>query len=202
MARPKNTETRREQIVDGLLWVMAAKGYDRASIAEIAKAGRLTPGLVHYHFGSKQEILIAAVGRLAAGLGRRIEKRSLKAAPRPLPQLDAFIDAHLALGVDANPKAVATWVMLGAEAVRQREVREVFAKVLERNLERLDERVRAVLREQGARADRSGEISAALFAAIQGYFTLASTAPALTPPGTAADAVKVMARGLLRGGKS
>ena len=47
MARPSNTEERRQQIVQGLLRVMAERGYERASIAEIARAAGLTPGLVH-----------------------------------------------------------------------------------------------------------------------------------------------------------
>ena len=56
MARPSNTEERRQQIVEGLLRVMAERGYERASIAEIAKAAGLSPGLVHYHFTEKQEL--------------------------------------------------------------------------------------------------------------------------------------------------
>ena len=50
MARPRNTEERRRQIVDGLRLVMAENGYDGASVQAVAKAAGLTAGLVHYHF--------------------------------------------------------------------------------------------------------------------------------------------------------
>jgi TetR/AcrR family transcriptional repressor of bet genes len=71
MARPSNTEERRQQIVEGLLRVMAKRGYERASIAEIAKEAGLSSGLVHYHFKDKQEILLTAVEQLAARVRTR-----------------------------------------------------------------------------------------------------------------------------------
>ena len=40
---------------------MADRGYERASVTAIAKAAGLTPGLVHYHFHNKKEILLALV---------------------------------------------------------------------------------------------------------------------------------------------
>ena len=74
MARPVNTHLRRAQIVDGLQQVMAERGYARASITAIGKAAGLSPGLVHYHFGSKQEVLLALVDRLSARLEERLEE--------------------------------------------------------------------------------------------------------------------------------
>lgn len=198
MPRPSNTDTRRQQIVEGLLEVMAARGYERASIAEVARAAGLTPGLVHYHFKDKQEILLGLVEHLAGRLQGRLEARLAKAGASPRARLDAFLDAHLALGDDADPKAVASWVALSVEALRQVEVRQAYERVVASELEQLEGLVRAALAEEHGSSAGARAIAAALFAAIQGYFVLSATAPSVTPAGSAAAAVKRMAEGLLR----
>jgi TetR/AcrR family transcriptional repressor of bet genes len=192
MARPSNTEERRQQIVEGLLCVMAERGYERASIAEIAKAAGLSPGLVHYHFTQKQEILLTLVEQLAGRVRERVKTRLERVKGGARAQVDAFVDAYLATGEDADPASVAAWVTISAEAVRQPEVRAAYEKVVRADLERLEELVAGVLGRRRARA-----VAAGLFAAVQGYFVLSAAAPGLTPPGSAAGTVKRMAAGLL-----
>ena len=74
MARKPNTEQRREQIVKGLLEAIGEHGYDKATIQTIAQKAGLAPGLIHYHFKSKEDILLELVKSLAA-VARRIEAR-------------------------------------------------------------------------------------------------------------------------------
>src|SRR6187549_2862602 len=102
MARPSNTEERRLQITGALVKVMAKRGYDGASVADIARAARLTPGLVHYHFKSKQEILLAALDDLVARHREGLEQRIAEAQGDAERELDAFIDFHLGRGADAD----------------------------------------------------------------------------------------------------
>ncbi|ATB32004.1 TetR/AcrR family transcriptional regulator [Melittangium boletus] len=192
MARPSNTEERRQQIVQGLLSVMAERGYERASIAEIAKAAGLSPGLVHYHFTQKQEVLLALVEQLAARSGERVRARLERSKGGARAQVDAFLDAFLATGEDADPDAVAAWVTISAEAVRQPEVRAAYEKVVRADLAQLEELVGAVIGRRRARA-----VAAGLFAAVQGYFVLAAASPELIPAGSASSTVKRMAAGLL-----
>lgn len=197
MARPSNTEERRQQIVEGLLRVMAERGYERASIAEIARAAGLSPGLVHYHFTEKQEILLTLVEQLAGRVRERVKMRLERAKGGARAQVDAFLDAFLATGEDAAPSSVAAWVTISAEAVRQPEVRAAYEKVVRADLELLEELVGAVIGRRRARA-----VAAGLFAAVQGYFVLSAAAPGLTPPGSAAGTVKRMAAGLLDAAES
>jgi TetR/AcrR family transcriptional repressor of bet genes len=192
MARPSNTEERRQQIVEGLLRVMAERGYERASVTEIAKAAGLSPGLVHYHFEGKQEILLTLVEQLAERGRARVQARLSRVKDSPRAQVDAFIDAFLATGADADPSAVASWVTISAEAIRQPEVREAYEKVVRADLEHLETLVAAVVGKRRARA-----MAAGLFASIQGYFVLAASVPGLVPAGSAANTVKRMAAGLL-----
>jgi TetR/AcrR family transcriptional regulator, transcriptional repressor of bet genes len=193
MGRPSNTEERRQQIVAGLLQVMAERGYEGASVAAIAKAVGLTPGLVHYHFKDKQEILLTLAEQLAARVHERVASRLARVKGGDArARVDAFLDAFLATGADADPASVASWVTISAEAIRQPEVRAIYEKVVRTDLEHLEELVGAVTGKRRARA-----VAAGLFAAIQGYFVLAASVPALVPPGSAASTVKRMAAGLL-----
>lgn len=193
MSRPSNTEERRQQIVAGLLRVMAERGYEGASVAAIAKAAKLTPGLVHYHFKDKQEILLTLAEQLAARVHERVTARLARVKGGDArARVDAFLDAFLATGADADPDAVASWVTISAEAIRQPEVRAIYEKVVRKDLAQLEDLVTAVTGKRKASA-----VAAGLFAAIQGYFVMAASVPGLVPPGSAASTVKRMAAGLL-----
>jgi TetR/AcrR family transcriptional regulator, transcriptional repressor of bet genes len=193
LGRPSNTDERRQQIVSGLLQVMSERGYERASVAEIARAAGLSPGLVHYHFRDKQEILLTLVEQLAQGVRQRVAAGLARVeATSSRARVEAFLDAYLATGEDANPASVASWVTISAEAIRQPEVRAIYETVVRADLQHLETLVEAVTGPGRARS-----VAAGLFAAIQGYFVLAASVPGVVPPGSAASTVKRMASGLL-----
>src|SRR5439155_20670933 len=98
MPRPGNTDERRRQIVRGLRRVMARQGYDGAAIPEIAAAAKVAPGIVHYHFRDKQEVLLALLDELVAEHDSTLEAALAEAAGDPRAELEAFVDAHLATG--------------------------------------------------------------------------------------------------------
>lgn len=198
MPRPPNTDQRREQIVDGLLKVMSKKGYEGASIQDIARAAKLSPGLVHYHFGTKAEILEGLMKRLMDQHLTGLDEKITEAGDDPLDQLDAFIEHHLATGDTANPQALSVWVALGAEAIKSKDVRTRYAAGLEAIMERLLTIIRNGI-DCGRFGDPLPRVSAsAILATIEGYFVVAATARDLIPRYTAAPALKAMARGLLK----
>jgi len=200
MPRPSNTEERRAQITEALMRVMAKRGYDGASVAGIAKAAQLTPGLVHYHFGNKQEILLSALHDLVARHDKNLEARLGKAGGDPIAEIEAFVDFHLGLGADANPEALACWVLLSGEALREPKVRVEFEKALKAMAARVGETVRRGVHQRSfaCNATDADAAASALVAVIQGYFVLAATARTVIPKGSAARSSRQMAEGLLR----
>ena len=176
--------------------VMAKTGYERASVVAIAKAATLTPGLVHYHFRNKQQILLRLVEHLTDFLHARIESL-LETTEAPSKRVQAVLDAHLARGPDADPRAVACWVAIAAEAIRQPEVREAFARSLDRTQTLLVEEVKGVLSEEGRSTRNAKRIAAALISAIQGVFLVHAAVPSVSLKGKAAASVGRMARGLI-----
>ncbi len=197
MPRPSNREERRHQIVEGLITVMAKRGYESASISEIAKAAGLTSGLVHYHFKNKQEILLALLDELAKRHLEALATRLAEADDRPEDQLAAFIDRHLALGKDADPDALACWVLLSAEAVRQEEVRQALECVFKHLAAELIQIINRGIEKGVFKCGSVEGAASALISTIQGYFVLAATARSQIPKGSAAPSAKKMAEGLL-----
>jgi TetR/AcrR family transcriptional repressor of bet genes len=199
MARPSNTEQRRAQITQALMKVMARRGYDGASVAEIAGAARLTPGLLHYHFGSKQEILLAALADLVIHHDRALEARLAHADGDPIAEVEAFIDFHLRVGRDADPEALACWILLLGEALREPKVRVQMDKAIVGWVSRLRSVIQRGIDENVFAMKSSGAAAAAsaLVATIQGYFVMAAAARATIPKGSAAGATRSMAAGLL-----
>ncbi|AZK45379.1 TetR/AcrR family transcriptional regulator [Paenibacillus lentus] len=50
-------QQKRDKVVEAAFKVMSEKGYEKASIKDIANEAGITPGLIHYYFRNKEEIL-------------------------------------------------------------------------------------------------------------------------------------------------
>jgi TetR/AcrR family transcriptional repressor of bet genes len=187
MARTSNSASRRAEIVRALQTVMARQGYEKATIQAIAAEAGLAPGLLHYHFKSKQEILVSLVTTLADYAQQRFAQLAGE-ADDPAVRLRAYIEARLGLGPGAAPEIVAAWVMIGAEAVRQPEVREAFQKAVATELELLTALLTDCLRQRGRPEAGAGHIAAGVLAMMQGAYQLASAAGELMPKGYASEA--------------
>ena len=191
MARTSTSAPRRAQIVGALQSVMARHGYERATVQAIAAEAGLAPGLVHYHFKNKQEILVSLVATLAE-VGQARFAHLVGDASAPEARLRAWIEARLGLGDGAAPEVVAAWVMIGAEAVRQPEVREAYGRAVAAELALLTGLLADCLRERGrAEEDSSAEarrLAAGVLALMEGAYQLACAAGDVMPQGYAAEA--------------
>jgi TetR/AcrR family transcriptional repressor of bet genes len=201
MARPSNTAERRTQIARALLKVMAKSGYEGASVADVAKVAKIAPGLVHYHFKNKLEILLAATDELAQDYTERLDRHMQAAGGDPEKELRAFVDAHLRAGAVADPEALACWIDISGESLREPRVRKSFARVMAGSATR----VRDILERGtalGLFSCKEPEVAAAaIVATIQGYFVLAANAREIIPAGSAARAAMAMCEGLVRGSR-
>jgi TetR/AcrR family transcriptional repressor of bet genes len=187
-----NTEARRAAIVAAMLPVMAKHGYERATIQAIAREAGLTPGLIHYHFESKQQILVSLVKAIMEFARARFERAASNAAT-PAARLQAYLEARLGLGSGAAPDMVAAWVMVGAEAVRQPEVRALYEQAVALELDELTALLADCLAAQRRSTDGARTLAAGLVALMEGAFQLSSAAGGVMPSGYAAEAATAFA---------
>jgi TetR/AcrR family transcriptional repressor of bet genes len=129
MGRRPNTESRRRQIIDALLAEIAESGYERASTVSIAARAGLAPGLIHYHFKSKEEILLALVDELIA-FAQLTATAAMDAATTPQAKLAAYVRTRVGFGPQADENQVKAWVAIQAEAMGLASVRSRVAQWL------------------------------------------------------------------------
>lgn len=182
--------------------VMARTGYEAATIAEIARAAGVTPGIVHYHFESKEEILLALVDHVVGWMEQRLEGRPPSIKERGNPpaagkdaraQLGAVLDAYLALGKDQDAELLGCWIGILGEALRRPVIRERVAGALEPVARRLED----LTRRAGSRVAPAAA-AAGLLATIHGYYVLSALARPLIPRGSAAPTARAFAAALGR----
>jgi len=198
VGRPSNSDERRNQILTAFMKAIAKKGYSGASIQEIAAEADMTPGLIHYHFKSKQEILMTLFARLESLVKERFLARIEQTGKElsPIMRLHSLIEAFLEVDQKSDELAVSSWTMISAEAITNTELKRAYREVVEKQLAELEEAIKVTLPSKRA-SQKTREIASATLAAIHGSFLLALTTPGLIPKGSAAKSVKDMVDGML-----
>lgn len=102
MARTKQdvvSEFRTAGILEAARKVFARKGFNGATVDEIAEAAGLAKGTVYLYFSSKRDVYLAA---LKQGLTSLIEetRRAVSAAATPAEKLRAFVTTRLQFAED------------------------------------------------------------------------------------------------------
>lgn len=114
-------EARREEIIAAALRAFAAKGFSRASMADIIAESGLSAGAIYGHFSGKQELLAACATEL---LGRRLSeiKAVVDQGPPPSPGevIGLMVRGMMREGFDSR-----TLVQVWAEATVDPQLREV-----------------------------------------------------------------------------
>jgi AcrR family transcriptional regulator len=75
-------EDARTHLLDAALRVFAARGYEGASVREIAAEARVASGLLYHYFPSKQAILVALFERSGAYVMEAFAAAAGEADPR------------------------------------------------------------------------------------------------------------------------
>ena len=88
---------------------------------------------------------------------------------------------------------VAAWVMVGAEAVRQPEVRALYEQAIAAELAALTQLLSQCLVERKRQVDGAPALAAGMVALMEGAFQLSSAAAGVMPAGYAADAAMSLA---------
>lgn len=193
MGRPSNTQQRKQEIVDALLRVMAVNGYEKASIQVIAKEAGLAPGLIHYHFKTKKDILLALVEWIASEASNRLALLE-SSVDDPWLKLEAFINARLATGDSEMPEVVAAWVVIAGESLRQSEIKEIYQDLIDQQLKMLKVLIADVWDGKSPKSKDVIDLSAIVMAAMEGAFQLSATASEVMPKNYAANSVLELIR--------
>lgn len=121
-ARTQDPEIRRAQILDEAIRTIGARGYNGFVLHDLAKRCGLTNGGLLYHFGSKEQLLLAVLEardkqlteEMIAALGPKMRDARLGAAPLG-DVLEVF--RGMVQRLDAQPELTRLHAILQAEAL-------------------------------------------------------------------------------------
>lgn len=114
MARLTIRDLRRSELIEATIASIAESGMSEITLATIAAQAGVSPALVNHYFDGKDDLLEAAMRRLAADLGDAF-LRYLPADPTPMDRLHAVIDSCL-LADNFRPGSMVTWLNFWAQA--------------------------------------------------------------------------------------
>jgi AcrR family transcriptional regulator len=182
------SEETRKRIIEAAVRVLARDGYAATSVKDIAAEAGVAPGLVHYYFKNKENLVVAAV---AEGC-----------APPPWPKTDDPTEAaRLALEAtkqevdDSTRRYRSLFTEMLGHASRSEPVRRTLLGAVEADRTRIEAATRAVIAERGGWSpERSPAIAAVVWAAAFGIHLQRE----LDPEFDAAAATDVLTELLLR----
>ena len=132
LAAPVASDTK-QNLLEAAEELFADQGVHRASLRAITQAAGANLAAVHYHFGSKEELLKAVLARRLAPLNRR-----------RLELLDAVLAEHDPAPVDAIARAFVSPVL---EMVRRDQGGHAFARFVSRTFSEPDPALRTLVLE-------------------------------------------------------
>ncbi len=98
--RAKAGHNTRQEILDAAAIVFSEKGYDAASLRDIASHVGIRPPSVYAHFSSKNEILYTVVTDATTKLLNSCQKSVADAKENPRDKLIAFVESHIKFELD------------------------------------------------------------------------------------------------------
>jgi AcrR family transcriptional regulator len=104
---------RRAQLVRCAIDAIAEVGYQRASLAEIAKRAGITKGAIFYHFANREELIEAVFAQVITAGSNYLLPR-IQAATTPLAQLRAYVSGFVE-ALDVDPKAIQVLYTIGQQ---------------------------------------------------------------------------------------
>jgi AcrR family transcriptional regulator len=108
-------EARRTQLIESTIETIAARGFSRTTLTEVARTAGLSHGLVLFHFETKEKLLAETLAYLAEEYRQNWQSALAAVGDDPAEQLNALIEADFAPAI-CTPARLAAWCAFWGEA--------------------------------------------------------------------------------------
>lgn len=160
----RNSAETRERIIDAAVGAIAADGLDAFTVGSVASRAQVSSALVHYHFATKDKLLVAAGERLART--RADWRAKAFSEPGGLATLDAIWSSVQNL---AHHPVEAAWCELILQARANRDIAAVVAAERAGEQGRVAARLPGLFRELGVRPPApADELARAILVLLDG----------------------------------
>jgi len=161
MGRKSNAPKRREQIVWALYDCLAEKGHEKVTVKEIAAQAKLPPGVIHYYFKSKDEIVSTLAEAILEKYSKIVDLR-LAEAKSIEQRIDIIIEFLVDIIFDRPLNR--TFYNLIQMAFERKELNEVMKEMLYSYRQKVTD----IFKEAGV-GEQSPLFGAALVAVTEGF---------------------------------
>lgn len=175
---------RREAAIAATIAAIDEAGSLEVTVAEIAGRAGISPALIHHYFGTKDDLMIAAMRRLLRQYRQEVARR-LAAAESPRGRIGAVISGSFAPS-QFSQETISAWLAFYLYARRSGEA----ARLLRIYFRRLETNLVSALKPLVG-MPRASRIAAAAGAMIDGVWLRQALTPLIQPdPKSAADMVE------------
>ena len=169
--RKASKETRRQQLIEATIDLLAKRGYSETTMADVADGAGLSRGIVNFHFESKEKLLVATLQYMADEYSQHWRAALQKGGDDPARQLFTLVAADFDRSI-CNKRKLAAWCAFWGEAksrptyqalcgARDEAYQNVFIELCRVLKQRRRLRVRAARDRAGAVGDARGPVAAA-----------------------------------------
>lgn len=148
----KGRGDQRERLVDVALALFSRNGVAETPLSAIARRARVTPALMHYYFGNREQLLDALMDERIAPLVVKVGMQLAAAGSEPFALVRAFVTTMMTLFAE-NPWLPPLWV---------REVLTEGGLLRERLLKRVAPQIAPALARRFAEAKAEGALNPGL----------------------------------------
>lgn len=115
LPRKASRDVRRQQLIEATITILARKGYAALTVADVAKQAGLSPGIVIFHFCTKDQLLAETLKFLALEYRDHWATRMKEGGGSPADQLKAIFLSDFETDV-FTPERLAAWIAFWGEA--------------------------------------------------------------------------------------
>ncbi len=195
-ARPSrwhaSPEARRAQVLEAALRCFAAKVYHAATMDDLVKASGLSKGSLHWHFRSKQDVLLALFDAFAEDLFADWD--ALEASDEPALDVFQQVADNSIRQLCTEPELLRAWIEFFTYPLARERLAEIYARTRRKMAVALKRDL-----VQGRIGDRSPEgLAATLTAVLEGLLLQAMVDPSFDIQANWPVAWDVIRRGIER----
>jgi AcrR family transcriptional regulator len=165
MPRPNADPATRRRVLDAAVTCIIERGFYRASSNEIARQAGMTWGVIQYHFGTRESLMLAVLEDTSARFVDLVEHANIE-GDDTTDRVDQLLD--LLASHYGTPEYLAfTQILLNMDRdpSTSAEVRATLRSVAEQS----HEHVRRLLRQTLGPAEGDAELAATLFLVLRGF---------------------------------
>lgn len=113
--RKQSRAARRQQLIEATIDTIAAQGYARTTLTDVARQAGISHGLVNFHFETKERLLNETLQYLAEEYRQNWTAALAAAGPSPAEQLDAMLRADFDPAICTKAR-LSAWCAFWGEA--------------------------------------------------------------------------------------